>query len=68
MVKKGIAITVTGYEGPYGCETLRLPHFIDCWLTNDGEAVSFTCWLTTPYHQEDSSYWFLLGIELTAGP
>jgi hypothetical protein len=26
---KGEAIPVTGREGPQGCETLRLPHFLD---------------------------------------
>jgi hypothetical protein len=26
--KKGKAIPVTGREDPYGCETLRLPHFL----------------------------------------
>jgi hypothetical protein len=26
--KKGKAVPVTGREGPQGCETLRLPHFI----------------------------------------
>jgi hypothetical protein len=25
---KGKAIPVRGREGPYGCETLRLPHFL----------------------------------------
>jgi hypothetical protein len=28
LLKKGKAISVTGREGPYGCETSRLPHFL----------------------------------------
>jgi hypothetical protein len=28
VTKKGKAIPVTGREGPYGCETSRLPHFL----------------------------------------
>jgi hypothetical protein len=35
------AIPVTGRGGPYGCETLRLPHFLDNRLTDGGE-VSLT--------------------------
>jgi hypothetical protein len=37
-----IAITVTGREGPYGCETSRLPHFLDNQLADGGEVVSPT--------------------------
>jgi hypothetical protein len=39
---KGKAIPVTGHEGPLGCETSRLPHFLENLLTNGGEVVSFT--------------------------
>jgi hypothetical protein len=39
---KGKAIPVTGREGPEGCETSRLPHFLDNRLTDGGEAVSLT--------------------------
>jgi hypothetical protein len=39
---KGKAIPVTGREGPQGCETSRLPHFIDNRLTDGGEVVSPT--------------------------
>jgi hypothetical protein len=33
-------IPVTGRRGPYGCETSRLPHFINNRLTDGGEIVS----------------------------
>jgi hypothetical protein len=39
---KGKAIPVAGHEGPYGCETSRLPHFLDNGLTDGGEVVSPT--------------------------
>jgi hypothetical protein len=38
--KKGKAIPVIGHEGPQGGDTLRLPHFLDSRLTDDGEVVS----------------------------
>jgi hypothetical protein len=34
-------IPVTGRGGPQGCETLRLTHFLDNWLTDGSEVVSF---------------------------
>jgi hypothetical protein len=40
--KKGKAIPVTGREGPYGCETSRLSHFLDNLPTDSGEVVSLT--------------------------
>jgi hypothetical protein len=40
---KGQAIPVTGCGGPQGCETSRLPHFLDCRLTDGGEVFSLTC-------------------------
>jgi hypothetical protein len=40
--KKGKAIPVTRREDPYGCETSRLPHFLDNLITNGSEVVSFT--------------------------
>jgi hypothetical protein len=41
-MKKGKSISVTGREGPYGCETPRLPHFLDSRLTDGGEVASPT--------------------------
>jgi hypothetical protein len=41
------AIIVTGRGGPYGCETSRLPRFLDNQLTGVGEVVSGT--LRTPF-------------------
>jgi hypothetical protein len=49
---KGKAIPVTGREGPQGCETWRLPHFLNNLLTDGSEVVS----PTTLYPQEDSWY------------
>jgi hypothetical protein len=39
---KGKAIPVTGHEGLWGCETSRLPHFLDNRLTDGSEVVSPT--------------------------
>jgi hypothetical protein len=39
-MKGGKAIPVTGREGPYGCDTSWLPHFLDNRLTDGGEVVS----------------------------
>jgi hypothetical protein len=36
----GKAIPVTSHGGPQGCETSRLPHFLDNWLTDGGKGVS----------------------------
>jgi hypothetical protein len=35
-------LPVTGREGPWGCETSRLPHFLGSRLTDGGEVVSLT--------------------------
>jgi hypothetical protein len=40
--KVGKAIPVTVRGGPQGCETLRLPHFLDNRLRNGSEVVSLT--------------------------
>jgi hypothetical protein len=53
--RKSKAIRVTG------CETSRLPHFVDNRLTDGGEVVSLM-------HQEESWYPFLLEAEWTPGP
>jgi hypothetical protein len=41
MIKvEGTASPVTGRGGPQGCETSRLPYFLNNRLTNDSEVVS----------------------------
>jgi hypothetical protein len=35
-------ILVTGHEGPQGCETSRLPHFLNNQLTDGCEVFSLT--------------------------
>jgi hypothetical protein len=37
---EGIPVTDNG--GPWGCETSRIPHFLDNWLTDGGEIVKLT--------------------------
>jgi hypothetical protein len=39
-VQKGKATPVKGRQGPYGCETSRLPHYLDNQLTDGGKTVS----------------------------
>jgi hypothetical protein len=53
------AVPVTGRGGPCGCETSRLPLFLDNRLTDGGEVVSL---MRRPpiYPQKDSWYSFLL--------
>jgi hypothetical protein len=36
------AMPVTGRGRPQGCETSRLPHFLDIWLTDGFGVVSLT--------------------------
>jgi hypothetical protein len=43
-VRLSKAIPVTGREGPQGCETSRVPHFLDNRLTDGGEVVSLMRW------------------------
>jgi hypothetical protein len=40
QMKKGKAIPVTGRGCPEGCETSRLPRFLDSRLIDGGEGVS----------------------------
>jgi hypothetical protein len=40
--KKHKANPVTGCEGPWGCETSGLPHFLDSQLRDGSEVVSLT--------------------------
>jgi hypothetical protein len=42
IITKDKDIPVTGHEGPWGCETSRLPHFLDIRLTDGSEVVSPT--------------------------
>jgi hypothetical protein len=65
--KKGKAIPVTGRGGPQGCETSRLPHYLNSRLTDGGKVVSLM--RRPPFTpQEDSWYSFLLEVESTPGP
>jgi hypothetical protein len=52
-VKKCKAIPVTGHGGSWGCETSRLPHFVDSQVTDGGE-VSLKRRPAALYPQEDS--------------
>jgi hypothetical protein len=63
---KGKAIPVIGREVPQGCQMSRLPHILDTWLIDGGEAVSLTRRLpfTT---MKDSWYSILLEVESTPG-
>jgi hypothetical protein len=45
---------------------LRLPHFIDNWLTDIGEVVNLTCYLPSS-PQADSWFSFLLEVESSPG-
>jgi hypothetical protein len=40
---KGKDIPVTGRGGPWGCEQLKLPHYLDKWLVDGGKVVSCMC-------------------------
>jgi hypothetical protein len=61
------AIHLSGCGGPQGCETSRLPHFLDNRLTDGGKVVSLT--RRQPFvPQEDSWYSFLLEAKSTPGP
>jgi hypothetical protein len=50
-----------------GCETSRLPHFLDNWLTDGSKVVSLT--RQPPFtSQEGSWYSFLIETEQTPRP
>jgi hypothetical protein len=58
------AIPITGRGGPWGCEALRVPHYLDNRLTDGGKVGSIMC--RPPFTpQEDSWYSFLLEVEST---
>jgi hypothetical protein len=42
--KWGKAIPVTVHGGTWGCETSRIPHFLDSLLTDGGKVFSLMCW------------------------
>jgi hypothetical protein len=66
LCKKSKAIPVTDREGPQGCETSRLPHFVDRRLTDGGEVSLYAS--AALYPQEYSWYSFLLEAEPTPEP
>jgi hypothetical protein len=51
-------------RGPKGCETSRLPYFLDNRLTDGGEVASLTRQTATLHPQGDSWYSFLLEADL----
>jgi hypothetical protein len=71
VLKKSRVVPVTGREGPYGCETLRVPHYLDNRQKDGSEVVSLTRRpLFTPKENYliNSWYSFLLEAESTPGP
>jgi hypothetical protein len=63
------AIPVTGRGGPYGCETLRLPHFYTIGSQRwDCQPYAPAGQPATLYPQEDSWYSLLLEVGSTPGP
>jgi hypothetical protein len=64
--KKGKAIPVTGRGGPQGCETSRLPHFLDNRIKDGGKVVSLTR-RPSFIPQKDFWYSFVLEAEWTPG-
>jgi hypothetical protein len=57
---KSNAIPVTGLGGLKGCETSRLPYFLDNRHTDGGEVFSIIRRPAALYPHEDSCYSFLL--------
>jgi hypothetical protein len=62
------AIPVTGCGDPYGCETSRLPHFLDSRLKDGVDVVSLTRRQAALYPQEDPWYSFLFEAESISEP
>jgi hypothetical protein len=50
-IVKGKAIPATGRGGPFGCEKLRLPYFLNKRLTDGADAVSLMCKMPPPPSQ-----------------
>jgi hypothetical protein len=63
-VKKSKAIPVKGREGPQGCETSKLPYFLDNRFSDGVEVASLKP--VALYPQEYSWYSFLLQAESTS--
>jgi hypothetical protein len=57
--QKSKAIPVTGCGSPQGCMMLRIPHFLDNWLTDGSEVVSLTAML---YHLPAQKYLVLISV------
>jgi hypothetical protein len=51
--KKGKVTPVTGHGGPQGCETSKLPHFLDNRLTDGVEVVSLM--RRPPFNSQEDS-------------
>jgi hypothetical protein len=54
-VKKCRAIPVIGLGGPQGCETSRIPYFLDNWLTDGGETLSL---IRRPLFNPQNHSWY----------
>jgi hypothetical protein len=65
--KKSKFILARDHGGPKGCETSRLPHYLESRHTDGGEVVSLK---RRPllYSQDDSWYSFLSEAESIPGP
>jgi hypothetical protein len=62
------SIPVLGRGGPYGCETSRLPHFLENHFRDVNELVGLTCRPAALCSQEDPWCSFLLKAESTPAP
>jgi hypothetical protein len=67
-VKGKVILVTTSRRGPQGCETSRLPYFLDNRLTDGGEDVSLTHRLVTLYPPGDSWYSLLFEAKSAPGP